>query len=415
MELCNILSKAQCEKVLEKYTGNREFSIKRYWINPLQSQLDGLMCEQYFLKIHYQVRDEDKTVQFFFKVLNEANPVMYEITRNIYAFEKESFYYETVVPLLKSKGLSCSYVPKSYFSEPFVIVLEDVAQRSFKCTPKNKPLDLEHCKKCLETLAKFHAEPILYELVTSDELGKIYSFNDEFSEILEDKVFSAEENGATRFMKCSIKGLFFLIDLIPENGISKTDFKTALQAVLDAIMASQENSTGFRSSLLHGDLWSNNFLFRYENNEIADCALVDFQTLKYGPPSLDVLQFVLTNTRKSFREQHQVELLKHYYRCFSSLLMARGFQPEKVLSETEFYKSCKAFTVPAKIHSVVDRCITFLSDDDHQDAAKSEETFANYLFEDRGRYIVRGFEANEAYRELMIEDVTELRDMIFAT
>lgn len=412
MERCDVLKKCHLEKILERYTGRRDFEIKLHSVSPLPSQLDGMLSEQYFLKIRYQIGDEEDTAHFFFKVLSESNPVMFEISRSIYAFEKESFYYETVIALLKSKGLSGEYVPKCYFSEPYVIVLEDLSQRSLKGTAKNKELDLQHCKKCLETLAKFHAEPILYEL-KSAELGQDYSWNDEFKDILEDKVFSEEENGATKFMRCSLKGLFFLVDLIPENGITKTEFKTTLQAVLDDIMASQEDSTGFRSTLLHGDLWSNNFLYRYENGEITDCVLIDFQTVKYGPPAMDVLQFLLTNTRKGFREQHQNELLKHYYEFFSGLLAERGFRADEILSENEFQESCEACALPAKIQAIIDRSITFLTNEDYLEATKNEETFVKYLYEDRGKYIMGGFNRNSEYRDIMVEDIAELRDMIF--
>ncbi|KAJ8935740.1 hypothetical protein NQ314_012665 [Rhamnusium bicolor] len=133
---------------------------------------------------------------------------MFALSKSIYAFEKESFYYEVVIPLLKSKGFEGSYVPKCFLCDPYIIVLEDLSLLSYKSTSKNESLDLKHCKKCLETLAKFHVEPILYELKKIEELGKNYSFNYEFRDILEDKVFSQEENGATKFMRCSIEGLF---------------------------------------------------------------------------------------------------------------------------------------------------------------------------------------------------------------
>ncbi|KAJ8921084.1 hypothetical protein NQ315_015881 [Exocentrus adspersus] len=414
MERKEILSKDQCERVLERYTGTRKFDLKSYSINPFQSQLDGFLADQHFLKIHYQIGDKEQIVQFFLKILSDSNKVMYEISRNIYAFEKESFYYETVVPLLKSKNLDVGYVARSYFSEPYVVVLEDLSLRNFRMTPKNKPVDLEHCKKCMETLARFHVAPILYELEKSKELGTSYTFLDEYSDVLEDKVFTKEENGATRYVKSAVQGLFMLIDLIPENGSSKSEFKNYLQAALEEIMSSHEDSMQFRSTLLHGDLWSNNFLYRYDEGNIIDCILIDFQTLNYGPPAMDALHFILINTRKRFRDKHQEELLKHYYEVFTSLLKQHGFEASEVLTETEFHKSCEAYALPAKVFAMVDRSITFTMDDYYMETAKSEEEFSRFLFEERGRYMVKDFEENEAFRELLTEDIVELRDMLFA-
>ncbi|KAJ8935739.1 hypothetical protein NQ314_012664 [Rhamnusium bicolor] len=167
-------------------------------------------------------------------------------------------------------------------------------------------------------------------------------------------------------------------------------------------MTSQGDSMGFRFTILHGDLWGNNFLYHYgnENSEITDCKLIDFQTVKYGPPALDVLQFILTNTRKSFRDKHQNELLTYYYNYFSSLLTERGFKAPEILTESEFKKSCDVFILPAKIQAVVDRSITFMPDETFIEAAKTEESFHKFLYEERGKYIVTFFNKKSIFQRV---------------
>ncbi|KAJ8961000.1 hypothetical protein NQ318_020304 [Aromia moschata] len=413
MEGSEVLSENQCKKIIERYAKTKDVTVKFYSVNLLKSQLDGLIGEQYIVKVHYLVNDEEKIAQFFLKTLNGSNPIMFDLAKSIYAYEKEAFYYETFTPLARSKGLDHDIAPKSYLCEPYVIVLEDLSLLSYRGTVKKQSLDIKHCRICLETLAKFHLRPILYEMAKSKELGKNYTLEDEFRTILEDKVVSREENGATKFMRNSIEGIFHLIELIPENGISRDDFREKLREVFDDIMASQGDSMGFRSTLLHGDLWSSNFLYRYEDNEIVDCKLIDFQTLTYGHPAMDILQFILTNTRKSFRNEHQNELITYYYDYMSELLVEKGLSVADVFPEDEFKKSCEISVLPAKIHAVIDRSITHISDETFLEASRTQEDFAKFLFHDRKKYIENSFNEDLYFKELMTEDVTELREMLF--
>nr|CAH7756332.1 unnamed protein product [Callosobruchus chinensis] len=277
METTETVTSEQCEKVLRNYLGHNHFKDVTYTVTPI-SKLDGLIGKHHHLSISYETDLRRETKQFFLKTLNESNPVMLKISKEIRAYEKEAFFYETLVPLLSSKGIDLGSIsPKSYLCEDNITVLEDLATASYKTVIKNEPLDASHCKKCLEVLAKFHANPIMFEELRSRDLGRCYSLTEDYGNILDNKVFTEEDSGASQFFQYSIVGLYSLVDILPERKIDKEVFKGKLQEILSLMMESAKNGSSCRQTVLHGDLWKNNFMYKYGEEGVEDCKLVDFQ------------------------------------------------------------------------------------------------------------------------------------------
>ncbi|CAH1970092.1 unnamed protein product [Acanthoscelides obtectus] len=120
----------------------------------------------------------------------------------------------------------------------------------------------------------------------------------------------------------------------------------------------------------------------------------------------------MTNARRSVRKHHESDLLQHYYDYFSKLLTRQGFQPAEILSEREFADACNIFRIPAKIQAVVDRSITLIPDEVYLEASKSEGAFSKFIFEERSRYMAEAFDSCPMYRDIMIEDIVELNEML---
>lgn len=72
-------------------------------------------------------------------------------------------------------------------------------------------------------------------------------------------------------------------------------------------------NTGNWMVVCHGDLWINNFMFKYNHrNEVNGVKFVDLQTLRYTSPVIDILHFLYTSTDYATREQYMEQLLSDY-------------------------------------------------------------------------------------------------------
>ncbi|RZB38915.1 EcKinase and/or DUF1679 domain containing protein [Asbolus verrucosus] len=403
-----MLTEDNCLQILEKHLKTRDFQLKSFKILSFHNPMQGLIGEHFTLRIDYSCKGEQRTQDFFVKTLS-TNPFMLNLTKTIQVYEKEALFYKLLGEFEKY-GIDTSFSPKGYFFKPYITVLQDLSEKGYKGTPKRKLLDLEHCRTCLKAIAKFHASSVIYEKRKSEELGKKYSLKDEYSELLEDKFASEEETVATRWMVSSIQGLFQLIDLIPENHVSHETFK----ATLSELLSMDSGDDSLVSGVLHGDLWSSNFLYLYEGDKPVESKLLDYQLLKYGPLELDLVEFLMTNTTRDFRDKNFHSLIEYYYKNLSELLIRAGLECDEILAGScEFVRSCDNFKLAGKVHAIVDHSFTFVSDEIYGDAMKSEESFRKFLFEERGKYVIESYNKSEEFKNMLREDVLELRDLLF--
>lgn len=80
--------------------------------------------------------------------------------------------------------------------------------------------------------------------------------------------------------------------------------------------------------LCHGDLWSNNIMFKYneDTGKPETCMLVDFQMCYYSSPMLD-LHYFIVNSLSKVNKITQVDYILHlYHKNLAKSLKALGYQ-----------------------------------------------------------------------------------------
>ncbi len=88
--------------------------------------------------------------------------------------------------------------------------------------------------------------------------------------------------------------------------------------------------------ILHGDLWSNNIMFKYDDNgDVEDTVIVDFQICYFGPPVLDVTYCLYTSSNNDVTELDWDMLAQHYYDELRSTLTKLNYT-KKLPSLMEF-------------------------------------------------------------------------------
>lgn len=68
------------------------------------------------------------------------------------------------------------------------------------------------------------------------------------------------------------------------------------------------------STICHGDVWVNNLLFLYDdNNKPIDVKFIDYQTVRYASVALDIHNFIYSSVSSSLIENSYESLIKIYH------------------------------------------------------------------------------------------------------
>ncbi|KAL5280775.1 hypothetical protein ACFFRR_004656 [Megaselia abdita] len=255
---------------------------------------------------------ENKSIQqksLVIKIPHGKEVATAEALNEMKLFPREINFYEKIAPefedLYKSKGKSVKFSPKYFESEENIVILEDLSSRNFKNADRIKGLNLDHCKCVLKKMAEFHAASAVY-----------FENNGPFEDILTKGVFTENnrpyieafnESLYSVLKKCMVK--FY------ENGAYFADkFCRSSKEITSEIIDSGKIDYSDFNVLNHGDCWSNNIMFNYDESEkIKETLFIDFQYCKYGTPAEDLYYFILSSAEHDLKVANFEYFIKFYY------------------------------------------------------------------------------------------------------
>ncbi|KAL7648247.1 UNVERIFIED_CONTAM: hypothetical protein RMT77_000153 [Armadillidium vulgare] len=204
-------------------------------------------------------------------------------------------------------------------------VTENLRTQGFKMSDKMKGMDLNHSLFVVKELGRFHASSLLFEetLPTKyipdtfngvkgcwldadekgiEEMGKFYSS-------ITKPIESFLKTSGPQYEKCC-------------NWLSKNSH-TLAKTFLNGMQLSNQFEV-----LIHGDCWSNNMLFRYNEDEIPiDFRFVDLQCSGKSSATTDLNYFFFTSLNGDFRRKNLNTLITAYYESFSKILKKANKEP----------------------------------------------------------------------------------------
>ncbi|XP_071445927.1 uncharacterized protein [Hetaerina americana] len=266
----------------------------------LQSEKDG--CEE--CEVH----------SLFTKFIVDEQ-VVRETLQSEKQFHNEILWYSKVIPefdlLIAEAGITewnsdifakCYYA--NYDVNDAVVALEDLRPKNFHLGDRYC-LDVKHVEKALEAVARSHA--LAYRWREKDE-NTFSGIAASFKEATLNEVMDATLKVCNERVMCEL-------EKNPEYSARVHKFRkiTAEPLALMSRLLKPENQL---ATLCHGDFCRNNILFceSLENgNATVDVKLIDFQTVRYASPAIDLSFFFYLSTTPKFRAAEFDRLFKIYH------------------------------------------------------------------------------------------------------
>ncbi|XP_043656960.1 uncharacterized protein LOC122624984 [Drosophila teissieri] len=250
-----------------------------------------------------------------------------QFLEDVCVFIKEKQTYTDVLPRLDILSRGDTFGAKYYHSVKApvqTIVFSDLKVEGFSVASREAGLDWNHASLILQQLGKFHAtsmvlakkDPAIVKqytrgMLSEDILMKSDTFEQMFGGFLKGLIkSSASWSGYEKISK-------------------------HLQRLMDNFRNVCADAARPRKGdryvvLNHGDMWTNNFMYGYDNASQPDvptrAIFVDFQLSFYGSPACDLNFFLNTSIKLQLLQERREELIKVYYAAFKDALEYARFE-----------------------------------------------------------------------------------------
>lgn len=245
-------------------------------------------------------------------------------------YAKEIDIYLKVLPLMHGILEESRVAPRCYFAveSPIrTIVFEDLREKGFYLAERQLGLNEDHCKVVLNKMAKFHASSMvaLRKMPSIRERFKDGFFN---KDAFESDIFQA-------FFRKNFKRGAEIVTEMP----GYEHFAPKLMNIFDNFCTKAQESIAFKENNLvvlnHGDLWSNNIMFKddKETGTPVDAIFVDYQMCYVNSLALDLNYFFVTSSQPYVLSRKKEFVEKFYYPAFEEVLKNVDFDSIPTLNE----------------------------------------------------------------------------------
>ncbi|KAI4461870.1 hypothetical protein MML48_5g00005486 [Holotrichia oblita] len=371
------------EKVIEPYLKGSEKQFISYETKNLLPAGENYGSTMLSLDINVQNKNgQQETIHCVAKTLPPKK--MQEFFNTKVTFKKEVAFYTT-----KCIGARISSDPNSQdVDEDAVIILENLKHQGFSVGNRFVGFNLETTKLILKDMAKMHGTFIAFKLAKPVEFQeKIGCYLDKALDFVApddmlDNLVKHVQRHASRNLNC-----IPLLSKIDENTRKMKGY---------FVYSKYREPFG---TIVHNDLWTNNMLIKYLNDEPIDVIFVDFQVLRYGSPARDVLFFLYSSVQLDVLKTELDELIEFYHselvntikllKCDISLFSYEAYLEEmKIAAEdTEF---CHQMFMLTPLYTIEGGAID-LSEWEPTNIAPENEEILDARYYDRLHFIILDF------------------------
>jgi len=286
------------------------------------------------------------------------------------ADEREVAFFKDILPNIKiflkclnQKDLFpnvCEIPYAMWNEEDKILIMQNLKKVGWKdAVNKKKGLDIDHVRLAFNWLATFHA--IMYAFMDQYSGGRQRSKKDldifslKFGWMMKEMQESESYEAMRKSGESQMKSLFATFET------EGTDYVKHLEEFLEnnvdiatTAIEMKENYDFSVETILHGDPWFNNMLFKYNKAmEVEDVIFIDFQLMAFGSPTIDLAYFLASSVTGEFMKKYKDHILTLYHTKFCHTVNALGSKLEWSYEDfLEDYKKSLLWGLQFALHTL---------------------------------------------------------------
>ncbi|XP_075977938.1 uncharacterized protein LOC142977740 [Anticarsia gemmatalis] len=365
----------------------------------------GYLGDHLNLIIHVESNGINSELRLFVKCMPRFDHWKAEYLKELNFFKKEYIMLNALFNEFGASEGSPKWRPNLLFIKEDIFVFENVILQGYTIPHHQETLSFEELKATVATLARFHAQSYIYEERRSNELRRPFRIWEHYSDYLQEPSAGADWRNVGKDAVIEYLKVF-------SKHKSRPNFNKHLEIVIPTLyekaMELMKPSPVYRNVVVHRDLWSNNIFLKKLASTSYHAMFVDYQTVLYCSPMLDLSSLIYFNTSRTSRHIWTNELISYYYAVLSEELKRSGVKVEDIIDKCSILKAYEESIVFGITQASLIIPIVAMSKE------KREEIFYNPDSSKRANVVSRSKEFIEYARE---DDkyrirVTELFDEI---
>ncbi|KAJ2949040.1 hypothetical protein O0L34_g5982 [Tuta absoluta] len=323
-EICSILKPLGSPKV-------NNWSIENY-----SNELIGYLGEHLRLTIEIDDGKGKSEIKLFIKCLPRFDEWKAQYLKELSFFKKEYVMLSDLFQHFQKSDESHKWRPILYFIREDLFIFEDVSQIGYQMPSHRDTLSEDELMATIEAVAKFHAQSFIFEETKSMKLNREYRIWEDYKEYLQEPIQGRNWRDTGRNA---------IIDYLKEYSTYKTvpNFAKRIEVIIpmlfEGALTLMKPSSVYRNVVVHRDLWTNNILLKKQDGCKNHALLVDFQTVLYASPMLDLSSVLYFNTTRAYRDKHITEILLFYYDILSSELQSHRINIDAIFDKSTLRKA----------------------------------------------------------------------------
>ncbi|XP_039962258.1 uncharacterized protein LOC120775922 [Bactrocera tryoni] len=251
----------------------------------------------------------------------------------VYLREK-IFYFDVLGRLEVLIGDGAKFGPRCFYTtrEPIqTIVFDDLTQYGYKLASRQNGLDEEHCVVILQKLGKFHATSMVL-------MEKDPSVREHFTTGMLDEHYIRTNERFIHFMSLQLRTLAEVVAKWPGYEAIAVKLHRHCDNIKENLVITGQPKPGEITVLNHGDLWVNNFMYKYEEKDATkpiDAIFLDFQNSFFGSPGCDINFFLNSSVQLDVLVNRRDFLVRTYYEALRSSLEHMHYEHIPTLHDIE--------------------------------------------------------------------------------
>ncbi|XP_067635735.1 uncharacterized protein [Eurosta solidaginis] len=249
-------------------------------------------------------------------VITPATQFLEELA--VYLREK-IFYFDVLGRLEVLIGDRSKFGPKCLYTtrDPVqTIVLDDLTQYGFKLASRQNGRDEAHCVVLLQKLAKFHASSMVL-------LEKDPCIREHFTTGMLDEQYICTNQRFINFMTLQLRTLADVVSKWVGFEAIAIKLYRHCDNITENLVKTGRAIPGELTVLNHGDLWVNNFMYKYDAEDPGkptDVVFIDFQTSFFGSPGCDINFFLNSSVQLNVLVNRRDFLVRTYHQTLRNAL-----------------------------------------------------------------------------------------------